>query len=163
MNHVRDNRISFGFENQLYPFISRGLLTLIGLSLIFLATMFTSIAQASPTGQSQHDWKIEALLAKAKLALSENRLYAPSGDNALDHLQEVLAIVPENDQAHSLLRQVTRRITQYTDTSKTFTEAATDTCKDYTSLRDANNRRSIYHNTVLDPGQDSRFRTYWTF
>lgn len=52
---------------------------------------------------------VEALLEKARRALAANRLTTPAGDNALSHLERVLAREPENPAARAGVRSIVQR------------------------------------------------------
>jgi hypothetical protein len=56
--------------------------------------------------------EIDALLAKAELAMSKNRLTVPSEDNAYTYYQRVLALDPENAQASAGIGRIVNRYRQ---------------------------------------------------
>ena len=49
---------------------------------------------------------LDQLLERAMLQMADNRLTSPQGDNAFETLSEVLARVPENEDAQSLLSDI---------------------------------------------------------
>ncbi len=51
--------------------------------------------------QSEREDRVKELLAEAEVALKDNRLSSPIGDNAYDRYQSVLALDPENQAALS--------------------------------------------------------------
>ncbi len=59
--------------------------------------------------------KIIGLLSNAKIALSENRLMSPAGDNAFERYQRVLALDPGNETARQGLRNVADRYLSLAD------------------------------------------------
>ncbi len=64
---------------------------------------------ASPDLQAPQSPEVELLLEKAELALSENRLMAPAGDNAYGYYREVLALDPANGQAQAGVQRIIAR------------------------------------------------------
>ena len=61
--------------------------------------------------------KIIGLLSNAKMALGENRLMSPAGDNAYERYRRVLDLDPSNAQARSGLRAVADRYLGLADAS----------------------------------------------
>lgn len=53
--------------------------------------------------------RVGQLLLKAEQALAADRLTTPPGDNTVAHLEQVLAIAPDNRRAHGLLDKVIAR------------------------------------------------------
>jgi serine/threonine-protein kinase len=67
-------------------------------------------AAPSPRGPSASDrLKIVGMLQNAKLALGENRMMSPPGDNAYDRYRNVLRLEPGNQAAKSGLREIASR------------------------------------------------------
>ncbi|MEZ4278553.1 MAG: serine/threonine-protein kinase [Myxococcota bacterium] len=67
-------------------------------------------AAPTPRGPSAADrLKIVGMLQNAKLALGENRLMSPAGDNAYDRYRSVLRLEPGNAAAKSGLREIAAR------------------------------------------------------
>ena len=67
-------------------------------------------AAPSPRGPSAADrLKIVGMLQNAKLALGENRLMSPPGDNAYDRYRGVLRLEPGSQAAKSGLREIASR------------------------------------------------------
>ncbi len=64
---------------------------------------------ASDFDQPVSPARIEALVAKAKAALKENRLTVPSGNNAVGYAQQVLNLSPGHPEAQRILRAVVDR------------------------------------------------------
>lgn len=63
-------------------------------------------------GQDRQDalpGEVEALLTKAELALSKNRLMVPDSDNAYGYYQGVLALDPANEQAQAGVQRIVKR------------------------------------------------------
>jgi len=58
--------------------------------------------QVEQTNQKE----IESLLAKARMAISENRLMMPKNNNSVYYLSQLLALSPDNNQALSILTEV---------------------------------------------------------
>lgn len=70
-------------------------------------------ARAAPrkSGPSAKDRvRIVGMLTSAKLALGENHLMSPPGDNAFEKYRAVLALDPANDTARSGLREIASRL-----------------------------------------------------
>lgn len=74
-----------------------------------------AVAVAKPSAPSHRGpsaadrLKIVGMLQNAKLALGENRLMSPAGDNAYDRYRNVLRLEPGNQAAKSGLREVATR------------------------------------------------------
>ncbi|MEZ4356228.1 MAG: serine/threonine-protein kinase [Myxococcota bacterium] len=73
------------------------------------------VAPAAPAPRrvsAQDRIRIIGLLNNARLALGDNRLMAPAGDNAYDRYRKVLDLDPGNDKARAGLREVAARYVQ---------------------------------------------------
>jgi len=76
-------------------------------------TIFLGAAQSKgPEQQNQIAHEASELLAKAELALSENRLTVPSADNAYAYYQAVLARDPGSAEARTGVRRIVQRYRQ---------------------------------------------------
>jgi TonB family protein len=68
--------------------------------------------QSQISVSARHD-KIADLLAQAQKALTENRLSAPRGDNALDYFRAALALQPDHQQAQEGVDRVVATLEQH--------------------------------------------------
>ncbi len=75
----------------------------------FVLLLWPGTVPAAELAEAQRAQAITALLAKAKRALADDRLTAPSGDNAVAYAQEVLDLAPEHPVAQRILRDVVSR------------------------------------------------------
>lgn len=151
-----------GFTTR-YSGIVRRITTFLSIITIFLTTALVSTSQALAREgdvQLQRNWNIEALLSKAERAVSANRLYAPSSDNALDYIQEVLSIAPENKQARSMLREVTDRVAGLPEAGSNVQPATSSRVKDIESPCSCEGEWAQREAALREV---PRFRTYWTF
>ncbi len=82
-----------------------------GIEISHLDRIEDQIAKAERRQQAQREEqdrrrKIGALLGEAEQAIRDDRLTAPSGRNAVDHLRQVLAIAPHDPRARQMLTQI---------------------------------------------------------
>jgi type II secretory pathway predicted ATPase ExeA len=76
------------------------------------AAMPRSVQEEGQDQSVAEQHEIEALLTKAELAMSTNRLTVPSGDNAYAYYREVLALDPKNAQARAGIGRIVHRYRQ---------------------------------------------------
>ena len=65
---------------------------------------------------------ISDVLSKAKQALAQDRLTTPPEDNAVNYVEQALAIVPENPEAMKLLEKITDRYDELVATHLKYAE-----------------------------------------
>jgi hypothetical protein len=101
----------------------RGLAVAIVLGLLMLAvggTAFGWFGDGSPvlSSKAPDDPRVETLLNEADSAFADDRLTTPEGNSAMDKVEEVLELDPENDEAERLRMQIIAEYEGWGDKSR---------------------------------------------